>query len=157
VKKEKVLSVLIDQLEEKLRLLVNAALEARDAATNEESRAENKYDTRGLEASYLAGAQSKRAMELKESIALLRKMSVAPMQRVSLASLVQLQDMQGGKKFLYLVPTQGGERFFVEGEQILTVTPESPVAQSLMGKCAGDEGILTTKGQPKAFEIINIW
>ena len=47
-----------------LRLLDIADLG--EAATNEESKAENKYDTRGLEASYMAQAQSLRVSELKK-------------------------------------------------------------------------------------------
>lgn len=34
-------------------------------ATHEDTKAENKYDTHGLEASYLARAQSERVLDLK--------------------------------------------------------------------------------------------
>ena len=40
-----------------------SARSAHEEATSEQSKAENKYDTRGLEAAYLAGAQSRQAAE----------------------------------------------------------------------------------------------
>ena len=48
------------QLTEDFEILKAAALATYEDATHEESKPENEYDTRGLEASYLAGAQGKR-------------------------------------------------------------------------------------------------
>jgi hypothetical protein len=43
-----------------------SARAAHAEATDEQSKAENKYDTRGLEASYLARGQSRQAAEVAE-------------------------------------------------------------------------------------------
>ena len=40
----------------------------REEATDEQSKAENKYDTRGLEASYLARGQSRQARETEAAL-----------------------------------------------------------------------------------------
>ena len=51
--KQSLHQALLMRLRADLELLERAAHTAREAATHEESKAENKYDTRGLEASYL--------------------------------------------------------------------------------------------------------
>ena len=66
--KKALIELVLIELKRQHQTLFNSALEAKSAATDEESKAENKYDTRGLEASYLAGAQAKRTTELEETI-----------------------------------------------------------------------------------------
>ncbi|MCA9555143.1 MAG: hypothetical protein KC933_34240, partial [Myxococcales bacterium] len=56
-------------LEAELAAITASAADARSAATHEDAKPENQYDTRGLEASYLAGAQAGRAQDLAARIA----------------------------------------------------------------------------------------
>ena len=49
-------------------MLTQAALSTHAEATDEENKAEDKYDTRGLEASYLAIGQSKAAEEATQPV-----------------------------------------------------------------------------------------
>ena len=58
--KRDLLNLFANKIAEDLLVMTKAALAAHEAATHSESKAEDQYDTRGLEASYLAGAQSKR-------------------------------------------------------------------------------------------------
>ena len=53
MRKTAVIAAVRNALEAELRALVAAASLALDEATSEESKAENKYDTRSLKASYL--------------------------------------------------------------------------------------------------------
>ena len=64
--KAKLVETILKSLEKDLEVLREAEKSTREAATHEESKPENEYDTRGLEASYLAGAQSKRIIETEE-------------------------------------------------------------------------------------------
>ena len=59
---------IVEKLSADLALYTKAAGAARAEATHEQSRAENKYDTRGLEASYLARGQARQVAELEASI-----------------------------------------------------------------------------------------
>ena len=61
---DKIISVLQSELVTYLR----AAKCSHEEATAEENRAENKYDTRGLEASYLAAGQASKVAELEAAI-----------------------------------------------------------------------------------------
>ena len=68
MKKEDLLKKLIQKVTENLESLTQSALDAKAAATDEEAKPENKYDTRALESSYLAEAQSVRVGELKRAL-----------------------------------------------------------------------------------------
>ena len=57
--------LLLAALDENCAMLESTLNAVVDAATNTESKPENKYDTRALEASYLAGAQQERLNEMK--------------------------------------------------------------------------------------------
>src|SRR5438034_11355545 len=62
------------KLVSELEIYFRAAQFSRAEATHESSKAENKYDTRGLEASYLARGQSKQAAEIEAAIAEFEKL-----------------------------------------------------------------------------------
>src|SRR5262249_52749691 len=92
-----------------LAVLTQAALAAHQAATHTESKAEDQYDTRGLEASYLAGAQSKRAMELQEILDLYRYVdlkSFGPETPIASTAIVET-DSEGKRSFYFLMPKGG--------------------------------------------------
>ena len=74
---KKIVAKLADELETYFR----AAQFSRAEATHESSKAENKYDTRGLEASYLARGQSKQAAEIKSAIAAFEELPAKKIRR----------------------------------------------------------------------------
>src|SRR3954451_22195157 len=86
-------------LAEELATLMQAAKAAHEAATHEESKAEDQHDTRGLEASYLAGAQAQRAAELHAQLLMWKHLPVREYGSNDVAcpaALVELE-FQGGK------------------------------------------------------------
>jgi hypothetical protein len=72
--KRALIKKIIGRLTEELGIYFRAARASRTEATHESSKAENKYDTRGLEASCLAHGQSKQAAELQAVIAAFEKL-----------------------------------------------------------------------------------
>ena len=62
MKKAELIKQIVASLTENLELLQKAARASHEEATHESSRAESKYDTRGLEAAYLAGGQARQAL-----------------------------------------------------------------------------------------------
>ncbi|WP_305844875.1 hypothetical protein [Photobacterium leiognathi] len=64
--------MLLDDIQEKLTLTLQAATEAAmrayNTATDDENVAENQYDTLALEASYLAHGQAQRVEECKADL-----------------------------------------------------------------------------------------
>src|ERR1700733_5721709 len=93
------------KLTEELQVYFRAAQFSRAEATHESSKAENKYDTRGLEASYLARGQSKQAAEIKIAIAEFEKLSknFDADEPIDLGALVELET-HGESAFYFIGP-----------------------------------------------------
>lgn len=158
--KRKLLDLVIKEVELRYEALAKSALEAKDAATNEESKAENKYDTRGLEASYLAGAQAERSEKLKESLFYLQKITdedlVNKNKEVKLLSIVKLADEDNSERYLFITPAQGGIKVKMNQTDIQTITLSSPIGKLLLSKKLGDEVSLKQGKLEKYFEVLSI-
>jgi hypothetical protein len=117
-----------------------AALAARDAATGDEVKAEGKYDTRGVEASYLAAAQAKQVAELGETLAAIEATSfpdLPPGAAIGAGALVEVE-LGGERRFFLLAPRGGGLSLEHDGCTLDLLTPEAPLRQQLDGLRAGD-------------------
>ncbi|WP_111637070.1 transcription elongation factor [Marinomonas shanghaiensis] len=139
-----------------------AAKQAHEAATNEESVAENKYDTFGLEASYLAHGQSQRVLECEKDWLLFSKTPLVTFSKdsaVELWSMVILTELESSsdmKKYFFISPCAGGLSVEIKGETVYLVTASTPVGKILMGKTLGDEVDLSQNGRQIAYEITTI-
>jgi hypothetical protein len=72
--KRALIKKIVARLTDELEVYFRAAQASRAEAMHEQSKAENKYDTRGLEASYLARGQSRQAAETQGAIAAFKKL-----------------------------------------------------------------------------------
>ena len=151
---QKITAKLVSELEVYFR----AAQFSRAEATHESNKPENKYDTRGLEASYLARGQSKQAAELEAAIAEYQKLGVkkfAAGDAINIGALVELE--HGGESSLYFVgPRAGGTEVIHDKKEILVITPQSPLGEQLIGKQAGDQPQLTFGGTQQAAKILRV-
>jgi transcription elongation GreA/GreB family factor len=155
VKKQAVIKKIIAQLNADVAIYYKAALTAREDATDPQSKAENKYDTRGLEASYLARGQSKQAAETEASIEEFQKMSVrafGPQEAINIGALVELEGK--GETMLYFIATRaGGLEVVHEKREILVITPQSPLGQNVVGKRAGDKIKMEIAGTKSEYRV----
>ena len=138
--KPALVAAILAHLDRELDRYLQGASDARAAATDGERRAENKYDTRGLEASYLAHGQSIQARETaaaREQFAALAAREFAPGEGVALGALVELAD--GGERlWCFLGPAAGGTEILHEGQEVLVITPGSPLGRALLGRTPGE-------------------
>lgn len=138
--KSKLFEVLKKEVDVQLKLATEAAQNTKDAATHEENKPENKYDTRGLEASYLARAQIERVLDLKglrNGLESMRVRNFGNDERIALTALIHLQSQE--KNFwVLLLPQGGGQSFEFDGLAIKVITPESPLGSQLVGKQVDD-------------------
>lgn len=141
VNKPKAVQKIIEKLEADLELYKKAAKASHSEATHEQNKAENKYDTRGLEAAYLAGAQARQAAEVEATLAEILKISARIFDPAQPADIGALVELVSGKETLwhFLAPRGGGTEVKVGKEELLVLTPQSPLGQQLLGKKAGDE------------------
>lgn len=147
---------IIEQLENDRRVTADALKAAHEAATHEESKAENKYDTRGLEAAYLADGQRKRLHELEAAVMAYRNLVLEPMEgKVRLGAFVSL-DADGGRKDLFLGPDAAGLKIRQATDEILVITPLSPLGKALLGAQEGDEVDIVVAGRRQRYDVIGV-
>ncbi len=153
---------LIEQIRLKLEaerlVLIEAAKAAYEAATHEESKAENEYDTRGLEASYLAGAQAQRVADIESIITICRNLplkSFTDGTSIEATAVVGVE-YQERKSKIFLMPKGGGISIEFNGETIQVVTPTSPLGQALLGLKVGDTAMVEAGDNIKQYQILSI-
>ena len=137
--KSSVFSAVLTRLRSELEVRRAAADSARAEATSDQSKSENKYDTRGLEASYLARGHALSTAELEADVAVLDGFALpvaAAGGRVEPGTLVETA-IAGGTDWYFLLPCGGGREVECEGARITVVTPASPMGSKLMGLRAG--------------------
>lgn len=156
--KKKLIEEILKKLESERLILIEAARATYEAATHEESKPENEYDTRGLEASYLAGAQAKRVKDIEEMIAFCRNLEIkkfSDKSPIGASALVQV-DYNGKKSYVFLMPKGGGTLVSFEGKNIQVIAPNSPLGASLIGLKAGDVAMVETENDVKEYEILSV-
>jgi transcription elongation GreA/GreB family factor len=156
--KRPIVEAIVAALEVELESYLRSARAAHAEATDEQNKAENKYDTRGLEASYLAEAQTRQATDLEQSIQQFQSLSLAafgPDDPIELGAVVELE--QVGKTTIYFIgPRAGGVEITHRGREIVVITPNSPIGQQLVGQKAGAHLRFHVSGGSKEYKITSV-
>ena len=140
-KKQALVKKIIAALTAELERFAKAARASHAEATDPQSKAEHKYDTRGLEAAYLAGGQARKVAEVEESIELFQKLKLTDFTAetpIDYGALVQVE-MRGGANWYFVAPRAGGLEVIHEKEEITVITPQSPLGEQLFEKKQGDK------------------
>lgn len=150
----------LDRLSEALLQAEQAARVAHETATHEENIAENKYDTLGLEAAYLATGQARRAEAIRQAMAHWRQFHPHPYDAskgIQLGALVCLVDAEGKQQQLFLGPAGGSMTLVRSGAQLVQViSTEAPLGRALLGKCEGDEVSIQVASTRQQFEVLRV-
>jgi transcription elongation GreA/GreB family factor len=157
--KQQVLQRIIEKLEVDLDIAIRAAQTAYETATHEENIAENKYDTLGLEASYLAAGQARRMEEIRQSLTLYRNLVLKPFDQtrgIQSGDLVVLDSASGVQQHLFLGPDAAGLKIGVDDTLITVITAKAPLGQNLLGKLDGDQVEISVNGSRQSFEITHV-
>lgn len=157
--KSDLLTSILARLQSELDLLTTAALATHAEATDEENKAEDKYDTRGLEASYLAHGQSKAAEEAALAVAQFRAISprdAAPGAPISLGALVTVTDASQRPAYYFIGPRAGGTEVTYNGKTVMVITPQSPLGRELVGRRLGDRIVTQLGGKRSELTIATI-
>lgn len=119
--------------------MLAAAQATRDEATHEDNKAESKYDTRGLEASYLAEGQARQAEEAESNLMrfeALEHRSFSTDEDIEVGALVGVE-IAGYRDLYFCGPGAGGKEVELEGEECTIITRESPLGAQLYGAKLG--------------------
>ena len=162
VSKTEVLKGFLDRLETEISGLTASARSAHQAATHEESKAEDRHDTFAIEASYLAAGQSARVMELEKVRAEIEGYLAGSSRsdRIAPGCLVAYQSDEG-LHWVLMARSGGGFRSLVASPghgtipvQILSI--HSPLGGELLGLRVGDDFEVEIKGGVKAFVVLRV-
>ena len=156
--KRAVIQAIVARLGEELRIYLKAAQASREEATHESSKAENKYDTRGLEASYLAHGQSRQIAELEAAILEFQQLGERKFkagESIDVGALVELE--QGRERAWYFIGRRaGGTGIELDQREILVITPQSPLGKQLAGKSQGDQLMLNLPGTRNKYRVVKV-
>ena len=158
MKKAQLVQQIIASLTGSLDVLENAARASHEEATHESSKAESKYDTRGLEAAYLAGGQARQAREILDSIKAYEALATRefdPGDPIDLTALVEL-DADGAPSTYFIGPNSGGLEIKHRRKEIMVMTPQSPLGQSLIGRKAGQHWTAKLGGSTVKYHIVSV-
>jgi transcription elongation GreA/GreB family factor len=158
--KKVILQAFVSHFESELQMMIRAAKHARESATSDEVKSQDKYDTQSIEASYLAGAQEKRAEELKTALGItteLLKKIEAFSDRIVDGSLVVLENMdRKSQQIFFVLPRDGGHKVTVDSQSILSLSSSSPLGESLIGRRAGDSFEFEAGGRHFHYLIVRV-
>ena len=156
--KNAVYLLLLKKLEVDLDVLQRAAQTAYEAATDKENIAENKYDTLGLEASYLATGQARRVEEIRQALKNCQAMTQAPYdtaQGIQVGDLIRLEAVNGNEQWVFLAPDAAGLKLIQDDQTITVITPRAPLGAALLRKQPDDDVQINVGGSVQTFMVCN--
>ncbi|MBG08950.1 MAG: hypothetical protein CME68_09345 [Halobacteriovoraceae bacterium] len=126
--------------------------------TKGDVKSDGKYDTRGTEAGYLAGAQKKRMEELKNDLKRLKAIPLeaySSAQGVAVGSLLELECEEKTSHY-FISPSIGGETLKIEGTPIQIISQNSPISVASLGLDQNDSFELETPRGIKIYYIVSL-
>jgi hypothetical protein len=139
MKKTTILQALLAELESELRRQKAANEQASAGATDSQARAETRWDTCGLESSYLARGHANQFKALAAQVHELRTFRIPLYDRKPIGPGALVDAVLDGEVLcFFLLPCGGGVELSVEGVDVTVITPESPVGAALLDKKQGD-------------------
>lgn len=125
--KTKIVNELIKIVNKELVDAKQAVASAKNLAQSEDFKSESKWDTRGIEAGYLAGAQEKRVKELEIELTNLQNLNIEDKESIIPGCLVTTEE----KKYFLTVST-GGHKIHIGNELITVISMNSPIGKKLI-------------------------
>lgn len=139
MRKDVLLKQLLALVATRIEGFERSARAAHEEATDEGNKAENKYDTRALEASYLAEGQTRQAFEVAQSLELLsvfQPPEFGPKDPIDLGALLLLKG-KDEETWYFIAPCEGGSELECDGQTVIVLTPQAPLAKLLIGQKLG--------------------
>lgn len=157
--KTELLQQVLKRLEDDHLQAQQAALTAYETATAKENIAENKYDTLGLEASYLATGQARRAAAIRQTLTNWKQLVLRtfdPQLGIQLGALIALSDDEDRHQCLLLGPDGAAMKLQQDGQAVQVIGPHAPLGQILLGKGVGDEVTLRVASGVQLLVILSV-
>lgn len=147
----------LERLQADLLQAGQAARVAHETATDEENIAENKYDTLGQEAAYLAAGQARRVEAIRQTLAIWRQLQPRPFDPaagIQLGTLVCLVDQHEQQQVFFIGPEGASMKLSCGDQSVQVISAQSPLGQALRGKSTGDEVAVVLGSRQQLFELL---
>ncbi|CAM2758499.1 GreA/GreB family elongation factor [Vibrio mytili] len=156
--KADLVQIIIQQLEEKLHIAQASTQRAIDAATDEETVPEHKYDTLALEASYLAHGQAMRVQESEGELRQYRSLASRDFTDcpINVGAYVVLVDEEEHERHFFIGPCSGGLMVEWQGKEVFVLTASSPLGRALIGKEQDEEVSIHIDSKTIGYEIVTV-
>jgi hypothetical protein len=138
--KSKIVALILEQLRDAFGARHAASRQTRSAGNDEQSKAENKYDTLSIEQNYLADGLARQAQAAVQAAAAYEKLpprDFAADEAIDLGALVELE-FPDGREWFFIGPAGGGIEIRHEETLITVLTPEAPLGAQLLDRRAGE-------------------
>ena len=135
--KKTILDKAFQAIRQSLEVLRRAAADTHANSTSAESKAEGKYDTRGVEAAYLAEGQAEQVAQLEQAVLKLESLEIEDEPDTVLAGSLVVVSTDSAELNYLILPAGAGMSIEHDGEQTLIITPTSPLGSQLLGSELG--------------------
>ena len=155
--KSLILEKLIKQLNDELEKAKAAYETAKNLTQEPDFKAESKWDTRSIEAGYLAGAQKKRVDELEMDVKMIEELAGEKLNKaasVGIGSLVDIEFNDQIRKY-FIAPTAGGSMIEVDGEVVLVISVFSPIGDGVVNLAENDTFEIEMKGGNREYLVVS--
>ncbi len=153
--KKQIKKELLERAQKKLEVAQLSYQTSKELTNSEEMKSDDKYDTRAIEAGYLASAQKQRVDELEKDIELLESIEFHGGKEISIGSLV-LMEFNQKEQWYFLSSALGGELLTIEGKVILVLSAFSPLGQEMINLSEGESFELETPKELRVYKIKNV-
>lgn len=153
--KSKIIQELIIRVRAELGKAEDALKSTSSFKSEGDMKQESKYDTRSIEAGYLASAQAKRVEELKLELQQLEEIPIREFklgEEIALGAIVELE-LEGKSRNYFLSSTAGGSMVTIDGYDILIISIFSPIGHEALGNRVGDEFELEAKSGKRIYKV----
>jgi hypothetical protein len=137
-----------------------SAQNAHAEATDEQNKAESKYDTRALEASYLAEGQTRQAAEAEQAFLQLEAFEPRAFgvdDSVDIGALLELEARDKVCDWYFLAPCAGGTELEFDGRNVLVLTAQSPLGAQLIGARLGGKVVIKVGARRSEFRVKSLF
>jgi len=158
-RKVAVRDALFERLRDEAERARAAAETTRSGAIHEENRAENDKDTRATEASYLARGQAMRVEDLEEACTRIKTLQLIDHRGgrpIEMSALIEVLVDEASRQLFFLAPVGGGEKLRVAGQEVVVLTPASPVGRAFVEREEGEELELRVGGKLRVYEVLSV-
>lgn len=149
--KRKIINYLSNIIVTELSSAKTASSEAKSGARDSDIKPDSKWDTRAIEAGYLAGALEKRVLELERDLASLEGINTEPSIKVKIGSLVHVLEDNNEVSY-FISPSRGGDKY----QDIIIISYKSAKGAAILGLAINDEVEVELPNSTTCISILKI-